>query len=158
MKCPLIIWFWWRGGLVFLGPIGLLKSERQFLADYQPQSTAKTADTTPVFLRKNVFACAGAGFRFGTHLEAHKTTLEEDRPGDSIFTLSFCLATYSSPVFPKKELIQSAYTIFVTVISRSAGSGGQQGLFLWSNRTVCICILDKLLSEILATNQPKSMC
>lgn len=117
-ECPFITWLRWRRRRAFLGP----KDHHNWHSprDCQPQSTTKTADMPPVFLRKSLYACPGvldqgADFRFGTHLEAQKTDLGEYRPGDAIFTLSLCLAT-AHQLSPKKELIHSARApIFVTV-------------------------------------------
>lgn len=90
------------GVLMILSAMGQYQSEREFLAGYQPWGTAQTAyrDTLQSFSQKGLFtgACPGAlvwgaGFWFGTQLEANRGALGEWRLMNIIFALFLCPAT-----------------------------------------------------------------
>lgn len=99
--CVWLLWFlqfypgdtpWLPGSgrtwsLSFLGPTGLCKSERQFLAGYHAQTLRRhwAEAHSPVFLWRKPLCLRtlawGADFRSVTHLVAYRATLKEYRVG-----------------------------------------------------------------------------
>ena len=108
-----------------------------------------------VFLGKSLW---GAGFRFTTHLEAAKMLSVNVSWGGHLGTLPW--PHYSLLVPPGKEPVHlsgaTIFDIFAKGITPDCLVWRLAGVQLRSHRTVYICTSQKLLTEGLASNQPKT--
>ena len=139
--------FWKLNGKACIPGSLETETERQFLVDYHPHGTARTADwnTLPSFWERGLFACPGtsargAAFWLGTHLETTEVLSGNRMP--SLHSPS--ASQQLSGIFQK-----GAYTLIWSTdlctcclgnTPRSPSSSGQQGLCLRSHWSHCISL------------------
>lgn len=144
---PLVMWLWWPGGLAFLSPMELWQLERVFLGRLPP--TQHCAENR--FRHNPHFVCEGgllpcpgaltgrAVFQFGTHLMDYRAALKKC----SLWMSSWHLLQLAN-ISPKR-----AYTLLQSLdfwnfcLGDTTRLPGEQGLCLWTHRTIYICILLK---------------
>lgn len=122
-------------GCCFPGSHGTVKSDNSWQAPTPGHCTDSTVKCNPgLCVKEAYFICLSRSFslrlQFQHILGAYGAVLQEPKLVETILALS--LSPYSLPSLPRKEFIP----------------GGQWGLCLLSHRTVCICILQKLMPEV----------
>lgn len=132
-ECSLNTWLWWLGSWGYIYEPQGSDMKRQALVGYNLQSIAKATvwNTPPVFLWKKAYSLV-LGFQVchtsRSYIVLSLNALIEHRQGNTIFSLSFGLATS-----PRKELIylNGAPLFFTSGHLQIMWSRGQQGGLLW---------------------------
>lgn len=150
----LIAWLWWPGGCAH-------ESHRIVTIEETPLGRLLPQGTTQPFCESPL--CLSQSFSLRGRLELQHTFIRSQRiQASKCHLCALSLPHHSSSVSPKKEPLYSWSPNFCNcypgAISRSSGSGSQQGLLLWSHRLYINLHALETLPETLASNQLKSRC